>query len=227
MPDFFPITNEDELDELMSRPRPVLIEFMRSVSSPLLILGAGGKMGPTLALLARRAADAAGNQLKIIAASRFSDPKARYRLEDQGVHTLSVDLMERNSFEELPDASNVIYLIGVKFGTTQNPGITWATNTLIPAYACERYPKAKMVALSSGNVYPLTRCKVLALEKLMHLNLSVNTQIAAWRVSASSTIIRPGMASRLRKSACIMPLICVMEYFLISPGGCLLGSQSI
>jgi nucleoside-diphosphate-sugar epimerase len=156
MTDFPPIANEQVLDELMSRPRPILIEFIKSVSTPLVILGAGGKMGPSLALLARRASLAAGNPLKIIAVSRFSDPVVRQNLEEQGVQTLSVDLMERSSYEELPDASNVIYLIGLKFGTTQNPGITWATNTLIPAYACERYPHSKMVALSSGNVYPLT-----------------------------------------------------------------------
>lgn len=156
MTDFPPITNEQELDELMSRPRRILIEFMKSVTSPLVILGAGGKMGPTLAILARRAALEAGNSLKIIAISRFSDPEVRQNLERQGVHTLSVDLMERSSYEQLPDASHVIYLIGLKFGTSLNPGMTWATNTLIPAYTCERYPHSKMVALSSGNVYPLT-----------------------------------------------------------------------
>lgn len=156
MSDFPSISDEEALEERMSRPRPVLIEFMKSISSPLVILGAGGKMGPSLAVLAHRASQEAGRQLEIIAVSRFSDPQARQQLEGHGVHTLSVDLMERSSFENLPEASNVIYLIGLKFGTTENPGLTWATNALIPAYACERYPKAKLVALSSGNVYPLT-----------------------------------------------------------------------
>ena len=149
------IRTEEELDEVMTRPRPVLIEFIRSVRSPLVILGAGGKMGPTLALLARRAADAAGHPLDIVAVSRFSDAHARQSLEAKGVRTLSCDLMQPDALTQLPDTDNVIYLVGMKFGTTQNPARTWAVNTLAPAHVAQRYPHARIAALSTGNVYPL------------------------------------------------------------------------
>jgi hypothetical protein len=149
------IRNEEELVDVMTRPRPVLVEFMRTLRSPLVILGAGGKMGPTLALLARRAADAAGNPLVVVAVSRYSDQHARAFLETHGVNTLSADLMDKAAFAGLPDTDNVLYLVGLKFGTSSDPARTWATNTLVPAYAAERYSQARIVALSTGNVYPL------------------------------------------------------------------------
>lgn len=153
------IQTEVELDEVMTRPSPALVEFMKTLTSPLVILGAGGKMGPTLAILARRAADAAGSDLKIVAVSRFSDERARRQLEDDRITTQSCDLMNRGALDDLPDAENVIYLVGLKFGTANNPAVTWATNTLVPAYASERYPNARIAALSSGNVYPLVSIK--------------------------------------------------------------------
>jgi hypothetical protein len=153
MPDS--IHTEDELIEVMTRPRPELVAFMPSLKSPLVILGAGGKMGPTLAILARRAADAAGYPLEIIAVSRFSDENTRKNLEIGGIQTISANLMDQAEFARLPNCENLVYLVGLKFGTHNNPAQTWATNTLIPAFTAERYPKASMAALSTGNVYPL------------------------------------------------------------------------
>ena len=149
------IETVEALDKVMTRPQPALIEFVRTLSSPLLILGAGGKMGPTLARLARRAADAAGHELAVIAVSRFSNAQARQSLEAYGVQTLACDLFNRESLQTLPDAVNVIYLVGLKFGTSNNPALTWAANTLIPANVAERYPQARIAALSTGNVYPM------------------------------------------------------------------------
>lgn len=149
------INTDAELEDVLTRPRSVLMEFIHHVSSPLVILGAGGKMGPTLAVLAKRAAQLAGHPLEVIAVSRFSDEAARHSLERQGVKTLSADLLEREQVERLPDSGNIIYLVGLKFGTKQNPGGTWAVNTLVPAHVAERYPKSRIVALSTGNVYPL------------------------------------------------------------------------
>jgi len=148
------IQTEDALDEVLTRPRPVLVEFIRQVSSPLVILGAGGKMGATLARLARRAAEAARCELELVAVSRFSDESGRRRLEEHGVRTQRADLLERDGIRKLPDSANVIYLVGLKFGTAQNPSLTWAVNTLAPAHAVERYASARVVALSTGNVYP-------------------------------------------------------------------------
>jgi nucleoside-diphosphate-sugar epimerase len=153
------IETEEALDELLTRPRPVLVEFVKTVSSPVLILGAGGKMGPSLAVLARRAADLAGHPLEIVAASRFSDGEKRRWLEERGVRTLSCDLLDPASWQTLPEARDVIYLLGQKFGTTNNPALTWAVNCLPPAYACSRYPTSRVVALSSGSIYPFTSVK--------------------------------------------------------------------
>ena len=149
------IDDESQLEECLTRPRPLLADFIRSVSSPLLILGAGGKMGPTLAVLAKRAAKLAGHRLEVIAVSRFSDEASRQWLESHGVSTLSADLLARDAVQKLPDAADVIHLVGMKFGTRENPALTWAVNTLAPAHLAERYEKARLVALSTGNVYPL------------------------------------------------------------------------
>jgi nucleoside-diphosphate-sugar epimerase len=148
------IRGEEELDELMTRPSAELVAVVPRLASPLLVLGAGGKMGPSLCVRARRAAEAAGHELEVVAVSRFSDPSARQWLEDRGVRTLSRDLMERADVAGLPDTPNVAYLVGLKFGTQQNPARTWAVNTLIPAHVAERYPGSRIVALSTGNVYP-------------------------------------------------------------------------
>lgn len=149
------IETEDILDDVLTRPQPELIDFMRTLSGPLVILGAGGKMGPTLSVLARRAADAAASSCEVIAVSRFSNVQGRRWLEDRGVKTLSADLLDRNSLAGLPDAANVIYLVGLKFGTQDDPARTWAVNTLVPSYVAERYSGARIAALSTGGVYPL------------------------------------------------------------------------
>lgn len=154
--DAFPsrINTNAELDEVMSRPSPALISFIRSLSSPLLVLGAGGKMGPSLCALARRAANEAGHDLDVVAVSRFSNPDGRRWLEERGVTVHSADLMDSAAVRRLPDAENVIYYVGLKFGTRDNPAQTWAVNTLVPAYVSQRFERARIVALSTGNVYP-------------------------------------------------------------------------
>ncbi len=149
------IETEEQRVNVLTQPSPALVEAMRTVQSPLVILGAGGKMGPTLAVLARRAADAAGHALDVVAVSRFSDPTARGWLESRGVRTISADLFDRAAVARLPESANVLYLVGLKFGTQQTPSLTWAANTLIPTYVMERYRGARVVSLSSGNVYPL------------------------------------------------------------------------
>jgi dTDP-4-dehydrorhamnose reductase len=150
------IETEEQLDEVMTRPSPALVGFMRTLDGPLVVLGAGGKMGPTLAVLAQRAATTAGSSLEVIAVSRFGDSRARTWLEARGVKTISCDLLDEAGVARLPDAPNVVYLVGIKFGTAQHPARTWAVNTLVPAYVARRYRGSRMAALSTGNVYPLT-----------------------------------------------------------------------
>jgi len=149
------IETELELDDALTTPRPALVQLMRHVKSPLLVLGAGGKMGPTLAALAGRAAEEAGVNIEIIAVSRFSNPATRRWLKSHHIKTCVADLFDRRSLRRLPNAENIIYLVGQKFGTSQNPSLTWAANTLPPTQVAERYAGARIVALSTGNVYPL------------------------------------------------------------------------
>jgi nucleoside-diphosphate-sugar epimerase len=150
------LENETQLDEFLTRPTAALIRDIRQLQSPLVIVGAGGKMGPTLAVLARRAAEAAGHSLKVIAVSRFSNVGAKTWLEDRGIDTISADLIDSSAVAKLPDSSNILYLVGLKFGTAQNPSATWAMNTIAPWNLVQRYPKSRIVALSTGNVYPLS-----------------------------------------------------------------------
>ena len=149
------IADETQLDSVLTTPTAALREFIPQVKSPLVILGAGGKMGPTLAVLAKHAADLAGHALEVIAVSRYSNDATRQWLENNGVQTLTADLLKYSAWGKLPDSENVIYLVGHKFGTEDNPGLTWAMNTLVPAAASERYSQAKIVALSTGCVYPM------------------------------------------------------------------------
>jgi nucleoside-diphosphate-sugar epimerase len=149
------IETEEQLNEVLTRPTARLVEFIKSVGSPLLVLGAGGKMGPTLAVLAKRAAAAAGHPLEVLAVSRFSGPNAREWLEAHRVKTRACDLLDARAVRELPEADSVVYCVGLKFGTAQDPAATWAINTIVPARVIERYPRARIAALSTGNVYPL------------------------------------------------------------------------
>ena len=149
--------SEEALDEILTRPRPVLVEMIRRVKSPLVVLGASGKMGPSLAVLARRAAEAAGVNLDVVAVARFSDAAAREWLQSHGVTTVAADLLDRRSLDALPDAGDLIYMAGRKFGTAENPELTWAMNTLPPEYVSSRYRGCRIVALSTGCVYPLVR----------------------------------------------------------------------
>ena len=153
----FPTTlaSEAELVDYLTCPRPKLVEFIKTIPGRLVVLGAGGKMGPTLAVLAARAAERAGHELEVTAVSRFGDDTSRAWLEDRGVTTLKADLLRPDVVGQLPDADHVVYLVGLKFGTQENPSLTWAVNTLVPAYVMERYATARIVALSTGNVYPM------------------------------------------------------------------------
>ncbi len=112
-------------------------------------------MGPTLAVQARRAAEAAGHKLEIIAASRFTSPELPKWFESRGISAVRCDLLDPAGLHVLPETENVLYLVGLKFGTSANPALTWASNTLIPAHVMRRFPNARTVALSTGNVYPL------------------------------------------------------------------------
>lgn len=144
---------EDELEDRLSEPRAETSAAFARCPGDVVILGAGGKMGPTLAKMAKRAA---GDGRRVIAVSRWSSHAAQQSLNDAGVETIRADLLDRNDVAKLPDAPNVVFMAGQKFGTSDAPAMTWAMNTLVPANCAERYHDARIVAFSTGNVYALT-----------------------------------------------------------------------
>lgn len=148
------IQSEPELDDLLSTPSPADRAAMRDIEGGLVILGAGGKMGPSLARRARRAADQAGVTKSIVAVSRFSERAAEKQLQDAGIETIAADLLDFSQLAGLPDAGNVIFMAGRKFGSAGAPHLTWASNAYLPARVAERYRDSRIVAFSSGNVYP-------------------------------------------------------------------------
>lgn len=145
------------LDDLLSRPTAAAVDALRACSGDVVVLGAGGKMGPTLARLVRRCVDERGaDDRRVLAVSRWSDAAAERVLHDWGVETVRADLTDRDAVARLPDAPNVVFMAGQKFGTTGAPEATWAMNVLVPALCADRYRASRMVAFSTGNVYPLT-----------------------------------------------------------------------
>jgi nucleoside-diphosphate-sugar epimerase len=148
------IRTETELDDLLSAPSGADLAAMRAMEGGLMILGAGGKMGPSLARRARRAADAAGVSKSIVAVSRFSDRAAEVQLREVGIETIGADLLDFDQLARLPDAENVIFMAGRKFGSAGAAHFTWASNAYLPGRVAERYRQARIVAFSSGNVYP-------------------------------------------------------------------------
>jgi nucleoside-diphosphate-sugar epimerase len=112
-------------------------------------------MGPTLARLARRAVQQAGLNKRVIGVSRFSSAELERRLREWGIETVACDLLAEGALDALPDAANIIFMAGRKFGTSGAEALTWATNTYLPALVAQRYRHSRLVALSSGNVYPL------------------------------------------------------------------------
>lgn len=143
------------VEDRLSQPCDADAEAVAGLGGELLILGVGGKMGPSLARLARRAADLAKVPLQIRAVARFSNRELVGQLEAAGIETISCDLLEPGALEALPNARNVIFMAARKFGTTGEAHLTWAMNTYLPGRVAERYRKSNIVAFSTGNVYPL------------------------------------------------------------------------
>ena len=144
------------LEHDLTEPTTELVEAMGRLEGDLLVLGAAGKMGPSLCRLARRASEEAGTTRAVWAVSRFADDSLRQSLETAGVGTVRADLLEANALAALPEAPNVVLMAGHKFGSSSQPEVTWATNVLLPALVARRFAASRMVAFSTGNVYPLT-----------------------------------------------------------------------
>ena len=142
--------DEAHLEEFMSTPSRGLIDDFAQLEGDIAVLGVGGKVGPTLAMMAKRAAPAK----RVIGVARFTDPRVRPRLHQAGVETIACDLLDRDSVAQLPDVPNIVYMAGKKFGTAGSEPFTWAMNTLVPAYVGERFHGTRFVAFSTLCVYP-------------------------------------------------------------------------
>ncbi len=149
------ITTDDQLDELLSEPSEAVLRAFREVPGDILILGVAGKMGLTLARMAKRAATATGTPRKVTGVARFSNPGAVAGLQKHGIEAIPGDLLDHQFLASLPDAPNLIYLAGMKFGSTNQEAQTWAVNTWLPAQVAQRFHQSRIVALSTGNVYGL------------------------------------------------------------------------
>ncbi|MEV1002329.1 NAD-dependent epimerase/dehydratase family protein [Nonomuraea sp. NPDC050202] len=142
-----------ELEERLARPSPGLVDDLGKLDGDIMILGAGGKLGPSLVRLALRAT---GGDRRIIAVSRFSEPGLARALQDEGATVVTADVADERALHELPDAPNVVFLVGAKFGTSSGQEhAAWFTNTYLPGRVADRFAGSRIAALSTGNVYPL------------------------------------------------------------------------
>jgi nucleoside-diphosphate-sugar epimerase len=138
------------LEDFMTDPSPELVAEMKALEGDILVLGVGGKMGPTLARMAKRAAPGK----RVIGVARFSEPSLRETLDASGVETVAADLLDGDALERLPQAANVVFMAGRKFGATGDVPLTWAMNVQVPAMVAEVFKASRIVAFSTGCVYP-------------------------------------------------------------------------
>src|SRR5262245_46289323 len=150
------IQSIEHLEEWLSEPTEPVVELMRRLQGDLILLGAAGKIGPSLARMARRASNLAGVRRRIIGVSRFSDLEEPARFHAHGIETIRCDLLDEAVVAQLPPAPNVIYLAGLKFGSTEDAARTWGMNTYLPSIVCRTYRASRIVAFSTGTVYGLT-----------------------------------------------------------------------
>ena len=151
------VTAVDEygLEAVLSDVTNQTKERISGLDGDIVVLGAGGKMGPTLAMMLKKAA----GRKNVYAVSRFSDKAVRDRLEKAGVKTIVADLLNEADYKQLPDVKNVYYLVGMKFGATGKEPLTWAMNTFVPALVARHYKNARIVVFSTGNVYPFVKIR--------------------------------------------------------------------
>jgi len=151
-----PFYDVQQVENALSEPTDEVIATMRKMKGDMIILGVGGKMGLTIARMAKRSSDAAGIKRRIIGVSRFSSGDVESRLQTHGIETVRCDLLDGKQVDKLPEAPNVLYMAAQKFGTTGDQPTTWAINTGVPMLVGRRYGRSRIVVFSSGNVYPLT-----------------------------------------------------------------------
>lgn len=210
------IRTVDELDDRLSEPTEATVRAMAALKGDLVILGIGGKMGPTLARMAKRASDLAGVERRIIGVSRFSASSGssassalEQRLNSWGIETHRADLLDPTQHSQLPAAPNVLFMAGMKFGATGQESLTWAMNTFLPGLVCQRYRKSRIVVFSTGNVYglsPVSRAGSIETDPLQPLGEYAQSCLGRERIfehfsrtqGTEIAILRLNYASELR-----------------------------
>lgn len=150
------IDNIEHLEDLLSEPTEATVQALGALDGDLIVLGVAGKMGPSLARMAVRASERAGVRRRVMGVARFSEPGIEARLRAYGIETIRCDLLDPSQFDTLPEAPNVVFMTGMKFGATGQEGRTWAMNCWLPGMVCRKYRRSRIVAFSTGNVYGLT-----------------------------------------------------------------------
>ncbi|MBE6570061.1 MAG: NAD(P)-dependent oxidoreductase [Ruminococcaceae bacterium] len=146
--------NEETLNAMLTEPSVGLIEDAAKIKGDIMILGAGGKMGGDISILAARAVRASGGGRKVYAVSRFTNKAVIDRLTAEGVEIIAADLTEDGTLDSLPDCENIIFMAGRKFGTDGSEYLTWGMNSWLPCMTAKRFAGSKIVVFSSGNIYP-------------------------------------------------------------------------
>jgi nucleoside-diphosphate-sugar epimerase len=151
-----PLLTPTDLEDQLSLPTAGVLETLQKLPGDIMILGAGGKMGPTLARMVKRGCESLQQSSRqVYAVSRFSSPDAIHNLEQHRVRTISCDLLDREAVQRLPQVPNIIFMAGQKFGTHSAPEQTWVMNTIVPAIVAEHFQHSRIVVFSTGCVYPL------------------------------------------------------------------------
>lgn len=148
---------EEKLNQLLTTPSDALVEDIKKIKGDIMVLGAGGKMGPTLCVLCKNAIKKAGIDKRVIAVSRGSDALATGFMLDNDVEVIAMDLLDKEKLYSLPDVENVIYMAGRKFGTDGSEWQTWAMNSTLPAFVADKFKSSNIVVFSSGNIYPIVK----------------------------------------------------------------------
>lgn len=146
--------NKNQLEEILTRPTAVLSEDIKRLKGDIMILGAGGKMGPSLAMLLQRTIQQNHIGKTVFAVSRFSNEKIKNQLQNSGITTIAGDLLDEDFLGNLPKVANIIYMAGYKFGAQENQSMTWAMNVYLPGRVAAAFPTSRIVAFSTGNIYP-------------------------------------------------------------------------
>ena len=142
-----------QLELLLSEPTEGVVETMRRLEGDILVLGAGGKIGPTLCRMARRGSDSAGTKRRIIGVEGNATPEMQAEFHSHGIKLIRCDMLDRRQLDALPEVPNIVYMAAMKFGSTGQEALTWALNVYLPGMVCERFPHSRIVAFSTGNVY--------------------------------------------------------------------------